>query len=384
MRDKDKKLRYPTSSFLNIIFPTVYIYILIFILVMFTSVFSLLRITRLQWKEAMSKGTGLTNFPWLLIQPRIVTTELDGTIVYARMFIALRHSRSRMLENWNAVVVKDVVSRFKDECELRDALTAMDKDKDGWVNKLELLEGLKTLGIVLTEAQGQSFLRSFVATSNVAEKVSMEVFVNNFQFVFRSIMVEKQRKEKWMWDVVADINSIFTASEVTVYEAFKIFDKHERGHLSLQRFEHAIRHLLGRARLTKPQIYELFQFFDADNDETIDFDEFKKKFAEVGGQEEAMSWLSTFVDNCADALLTYDVALEKLFRELDEEGEGYIDKEGFLAVMQVLGEQEPHLGITSQQALQLFSILDTNKDGLVDYEEFMELSRPDSFLMDYK
>ena len=119
-----------------------------------------------------------------------------------------------------------------------------------------------------------------------------------------------------MWDVVADINSIFTASEVTVYEAFKIFDKHERGHLSLQRFEHAIRHLLGRARLTKPQIYELFQFFDADNDETIDFDEFKKKFAEVGGQEEAMSWLSTFVDNCADALLTYDVALEKLFRDI--------------------------------------------------------------------
>ena len=44
----------------------------------------------------MEKGTGLVNFPWLLLQPRLIRTEEDGTIVYERLFISLRNSRSQV------------------------------------------------------------------------------------------------------------------------------------------------------------------------------------------------------------------------------------------------------------------------------------------------
>jgi len=121
---------------------------------------------------------------------------------------------------------------------------------------------------------------------------------------------------------------------------------------------------------------ELFQLFDKDNNEVIEFDEFVAVFLQVSKKQEMVDWMHSFVDACADAILSYDNAIEHLFRELDDENIGSLNWEGFWIVLQALARAEPELALGEMQGMQLFNLLDHNKDGRVDYNEFMCLAHP--------
>ena len=60
--------------------------------------------------------------------------------------------------------------------------------------------------------------------------------------------------------------------------------------------------------------------------------------------------------------------LEEIFKAVDDNGDGFIDKMELQGLM-----QENHMALTSQQIAQLLQMADTNGDGLIDLSEFMQL-----------
>jgi hypothetical protein len=69
------------------------------------------------------------------------------------------------------------------------------------------------------------FLSFFLSLVAFLFSFSIAYLVN----LFISFEQERVLKEKWMWDVILDLHTLFASSSVTVFGAFKSFDKHKRG-----------------------------------------------------------------------------------------------------------------------------------------------------------
>lgn len=60
--------------------------------------------------------------------------------------------------------------------------------------------------------------------------------------------------------------------------------------------------------------------------------------------------------------------LEEIFKAVDENGDGFIDKAELQGLM-----QENEMALTCEQIRQLIQLADINGDGLIDLSEFIQL-----------
>jgi calmodulin len=131
-------------------------------------------------------------------------------------------------------------------------------------------------------------------------------------------------------------------------EAFEIFDKNSDGALSATEIGAVLSRLGSDFNLE--QIKKIIAKIDTDGNGEIDFDEFLKMMKQKNKRT------------------TYEDDLKEAFRVFDQDGDGTITGAEIQRVFKALGED-----IDKVEIDLMISIVDTDGNGEVDFEEFKQM-----------
>ena len=131
-------------------------------------------------------------------------------------------------------------------------------------------------------------------------------------------------------------------------EAFAIFDKNNDGSISAQELGEVMRSM-GQTP-TDAELQQMINEVDADGNGTIDFAEF-------------VTLMARKMKN-ADK----DAEIREAFNVFDRNGDGKISADELRQIMARLGEN-----LSDEEINQMIREADTNKDGVIDYEEFVRM-----------
>ena len=177
-------------------------------------------------------------------------------------------------------------------------------------------------------------------------------------------------------------------SELTAYltEVFRGADKDDSGTLDNMEFKALLRE--ANLGLTSKDINVIMEDVDLNNDGEISFNEFvptmvlllrgyEAKRAAHSADESVSTTLSEVAENLVcrgRSRAEIGNALREVFRAFDRDNSGALDKKEFHAALQQLSKtgtgQNPK-GLTRREIRALMNAADFNKDGVIQYEEFV-------------
>ncbi|KAK9237244.1 hypothetical protein V1525DRAFT_404639 [Lipomyces kononenkoae] len=131
-------------------------------------------------------------------------------------------------------------------------------------------------------------------------------------------------------------------------EAFSLFDKNNDGQITTKELGTVMRSL--GQNPSEAELADMINEVDVDNDGTIDFPEFltmmARKMKDTDSEEE----------------------IKEAFRVFDRDNNGYISATELRHVMTSIGER-----LTDDEVDLMIKEADTNNDGRIDYNEFVQL-----------
>ncbi|XP_052105253.1 squidulin-like [Mytilus californianus] len=139
-----------------------------------------------------------------------------------------------------------------------------------------------------------------------------------------------------------------------IREYFDIFDEDKSGKLSRVEVSGVVRGL--GLNPTKDELEEMFREIDKDGSNEIEYNEFEEYYMKTFGSQNR--------NEHAD--------LMEAFKTFDKDGNGFIDIEELKDAM--LNKGEDHL--TDEDFKDMIAAVDIDGDGLVNYEEFVNLMNP--------
>ena len=101
-------------------------------------------------------------------------------------------------------------------------------------------------------------------------------------------------------------------------------------------------------RPTKKEIDKLLQKIDVNHDEKISYDEFRNAMKEMNSSRQK--------------------EIKECFDQFDQDKNGIIDKKELYDILKTTGE-----GVDIMQVDVLFELYDTNKDGKIDFNEYVHI-----------
>ncbi|XP_060080010.1 calmodulin-beta-like [Ylistrum balloti] len=159
--------------------------------------------------------------------------------------------------------------------------------------------------------------------------------------------------------------NIEISSALALQDAFNMFDIDGNGSISVEELGLAMRSI-GENPSSK-EIRQIVECADLDRNGTIEFEE--------------------FVVMVADRLKDFDAISEmkEAFEVFDQDGDGFLDKDDIQRAMEGLG-----VSLTAPEVTQMMEVADANKDGRLDYKEFVAMltkgdqHRADNILLSLK
>jgi calmodulin len=142
------------------------------------------------------------------------------------------------------------VSKLTDQqiAEVREAFELFDKDHSGYINSKELGMVMRSLGQNPTEQELMDMINE--VDEDGSGTVDFPEFLN--------MMAKK----------IQNTDSV----EDEIKEAFRVFDKEGRGHISTEEFRFVMRNI--GSQMTDEEIEEMIEEADHDHDGLISYDEF--------------------------------------------------------------------------------------------------------------
>jgi len=149
----------------------------------------------------------------------------------------------------------------------------------------------------------------------------------------------------------------FTFPEVDSYrQLFNLFDRNNDGSISVDELGHVFRIHLGKS-LSQNDLNKIIDQVDTDNSQTIEFNEFLTLMASETWSEIEKG------------------EIIKAFAVFDRNKDGYVDADELRHALCNYGE-----AMTKEEADELLAIVDLDKNGVIDYNEFKQMmsEAPDS------
>lgn len=145
--------------------------------------------------------------------------------------------------------------------------------------------------------------------------------------------------------------SQLTSENIAEYkDAFKLFDKDQDGFITIDELE-SVMNSLGQFP-TKSELKEMIDEVDSDGNGKIDFSEFLTMMARKMKESDV------------------EAEYKDAFAVFDKDSDGFISAQELKEVMTSLGENP-----TDNYIKQLMTAADVNKDGRIDFEEFINMMK---------
>ncbi|KAK3578506.1 hypothetical protein CHS0354_007758 [Potamilus streckersoni] len=140
-----------------------------------------------------------------------------------------------------------------------------------------------------------------------------------------------------------------TKDQIEEYrEAFNLFDKDGSGHITTEELGVVMRNL-GQSP-TQEELEQMVREVDKNGNGTVEFSEFVAMMGRMMSSEDKE-------ENLLDA-----------FKSFDRDGNGLISREELKQALISLGDQP-----TDQQVADMMDEVDLNGDGYINYEEFLKI-----------
>ena len=136
---------------------------------------------------------------------------------------------------------------------------------------------------------------------------------------------------------------------------FLALDLDGDGDISVKELEVLLRSLKTKLKMSEKDIKKTISDFDKNGDGTVDAQEFLDTI-KGGSQRDAIH-----------KALIQRSGIRKNFSKYDRDGNGYITRDEFRKVV----EDKYQTKLTSKQVDELMIAADRNKDGKIDYDEFL-------------
>ncbi|XP_044763551.1 neo-calmodulin-like isoform X3 [Coccinella septempunctata] len=179
-----------------------------------------------------------------------------------QQLLARRNTREYVVCENRKIMLKHPGITKKQMKEFREAFRLFDKDGDGCITKEELGRVMRSLGQFARSEELQQMLQEIDVDGD--GNVSFEEFVD-IAWTAAGSIPEEEEEEKELRD------------------AFRVFDKHNRGYITASDLR-AVLQCLGED-LSEEEIEDMIKEVDVDGDGRIDFYEFVNALGEPGNED---------------------------------------------------------------------------------------------------
>ena len=270
------------------------------------------------------------------------------------------------------------VAQDKGHLSLEEIFKEFKPDKNGLIDAVALLSALNSfeVGVGLNIRDCSDLIKSF--DQNGDGKVSTQEFCEFFKKRICNLNLSKTKKKS---DKLVErfINLLVLSQEkgLTLEKIFQHFDKDHGGSLSNEELFSAIKSLPHFSNFDEKDVRILVEVIDKDGKNDISFKEFEE-FVEknkkslknnYSGQNMKSDWLSK-IKSLFKTSLSHGLSTEQLFSYLDSNKNGKITISEFENALKSL----PHFKtIKHSDMIELVKFLDKNEKGEISISDFADL-----------
>ncbi|ORM39625.1 Serine/threonine-protein phosphatase 5 [Babesia sp. Xinjiang] len=308
---------------------------------------------------------------------------------------------------------------IKSDLSLKEILMVFDRNLDGVVSYAELDEAIRKLNVGLSHPQIKILMRTILSSCvDKGGKADIVEFLSKLKVIY-SASTRYNIKEEWMEAALPAIGKVILSDRteaaaryynpnynsnaalakiteeetarrrssairaVALFQKFQDYDRVGGGLLSYSDFAEAIKKLdLSKAEqelgfeITDRHLFEIAHMIDSTNTNKINYLEFLQAFYVV--DQNKYSVVNEMWDHVCSTLYKHRSSLRQAFHAYDttHEGSVYIHefKEVLHALYDTLGYNEAPF--TFEQTEILVECIDTNDDGMIMYNDFLESFHP--------
>uniref|UniRef100_A0A1B0CBX9 Putative calmodulin n=1 Tax=Lutzomyia longipalpis TaxID=7200 RepID=A0A1B0CBX9_LUTLO len=158
--------------------------------------------------------------------------------------------------------------------------------------------------------------------------------------------------------------------------AFRVFDRDGNGYITRDELQTAM-DMIGE-NVTESQLTEMLALADLDKDGRINYEgnglideaEFLQWIARIQAIKDESASSSSSTGSTQQLSEEDDITQDLIaaFRVFDRDGNGYITRDELQTAMDMIGEN-----VTESQLTEMLALADLDKDGRINYEEFIRL-----------
>ncbi|XP_010241567.1 PREDICTED: calmodulin-like protein 3 [Nelumbo nucifera] len=164
-----------------------------------------------------------------------------------------------------------------DRAELRNIFATFDKNSDGFINKEELTESLKNIGISTTDAEVKDMIERLDANKDGL------IDLDEFCKLYDSVGKPQDRGRKDGEEGSTEEEDGGVDQEMELKEAFDVFDGNKDGLITVEELSLVLESLGLKQGWKSEDCKEMIRSVDMDGDGMVNFEEFKKMMMKAGG-----------------------------------------------------------------------------------------------------
>jgi len=325
------------------------------------------------WRQGMASALQL-ELPWFNIQKTMVTVDAAGMVDYKKFLEDVTcdiNADSMGFEaGWeNKIVLKFYESLLRSDLTLKQTLEMFDQDGDGKVSPLEFKQALACAQTNLPEAQVNAILR--VIDRDASGKLNVQDFLDRFQVVYNKTKEGEPALSPDLRNMMGKIGRMLIGGNSRV-DVFKRIDTNGDGYVDQKEFYAAL-DSLKLDGVTQGQKQQIWAAVDVNGDGHLNYFEFTSAFEVVDTGGEGDKAMRGIIESILASLQKNQMSLGFAFRYFDPKGEGRVQKEDFKAGLRALNaSQKGAHAVTDDQLEMLVDFMDSDKDGTIDYQEFLD------------
>ena len=270
---------------------------------------------------------------------------------------------------WEEQILELVRERIQQKgLNLKEAFEAFDENNDGVIDDREFKRTMRVVQLGLTEIEIDRILKWFDpnGTGRIMYKAFCEKLLGEQSSSTAGSAQHDPRK------LMIKLGQNIRKTGLSLREAFEVFDTNLDGKIERHEFFKVFTDL--RVNISNIEIQELWESLPKDKSGYLHYQEFcnsleNQPVIEVEGPVTVT--INMLRQKVAMEIINKGTKIRQIFKAFDKNSTGHLSRSQFRECLEMF-----KLGIDTAEIEMLLQEADTNRDGLINYEEFCDLVNP--------